>query len=140
MAGNPFNVNGKPLVINRGEKVVLLRAAQRASQRKGYRALTAKERSLSNRTGAPRLVPVKAEGRSRMSDNTVEREGNNGVSGRAVHITSSISAKGPYGRELWRDCLATMVFVTAVGTLSGGTSRKTVLERETVEKEPQNIT
>lgn len=132
--GKSLSFSGKPLVTNCGERVVLLRAALRSSRRKDSRILTVEEGALGSRLEAPRWVLTKAEGRSRTPENTAERAVT------TVHATSSIGAKGSDGRDLWRDCQATVESVTVAGLVDGSTSRKIVLERETVEKESLDIT
>lgn len=64
-----------------------------------------------------------------MSDNIVQRQRTNGVSGRAI---LAIESDGRIHAR--KDCL------TTVGSVDGVTSRKTVVKRDAVEEEPLKIT
>lgn len=71
-----------------------------------------------------------------MSDNAVKRAVTNGVSEGSVLTINSV---GTNGQALWRDCLAIVGGVTAVGQVDGGTSRKMMPEREAVTLESLDI-
>lgn len=70
-----------------------------------------------------------------MSDNAVKRAVTNGVSEGSVLTINSVGTNGSNGQALWRDCLAIVGGVTAVGQVDGGTSRKMMPEREAVKLE-----
>lgn len=101
-AGNSSRVSGKRLYTDSGKRAVLPRAARRAPPRKERGALAVNEGALGkgDEPGAIHGVPVEGEDRSRMSANTFERAGYNGVSGGTVLATKSVGDIGSAGQLL----------------------------------------